>query len=112
VILAFYDMELLVGGCGTLVQVIFHPFGSRYAPGHGKSIVGDDACKQIEQVLPGLTSITSREGGWTKLFRDPRTGVFWELTYPQSHLHGGGPLRLESLSVDEVDARYPNADLA
>ena len=77
----------------------------------GKTIVGDGVCEQIERLLPGLTSIASREGGWTRLFRDPRSGEFWELTYPQSHLHGGGPPRLESLSLDQVHARYPYPDL-
>jgi hypothetical protein len=46
------------------------------------------------------------EGGWDQLYRDPSDGRFWELTFPQGSLHGGGPRRLSCLSRAEVEAKY------
>jgi len=34
VIRAFYDMELLIGTCGALTQIVADPFASRHTPGH------------------------------------------------------------------------------
>jgi|GEM_PF-5131863 hypothetical protein len=34
--------------------------------------------------------------------------VLWELTYPESHMRGGSPPRLESYPIDEVRANYPD----
>jgi hypothetical protein len=31
---------------------------------------------------------------WKVLYRHRETGEYWELTYPQSEMHGGGPRRL------------------
>jgi hypothetical protein len=40
------------------------------------------------------------------LYRDPVTGRLWELTWPQSDLHGGGPPRLRLVQADEVRPKY------
>lgn len=45
-------------------------------------------------------------GGWELLYRDPRDGRLWELIYPHSELHGGGPPRLYLLSPAEAQAKY------
>jgi hypothetical protein len=74
----------------------------------GKQVVGNKACEQIDSLLPTLTLLGSRDGGWTRLYRSADRMVFWELTYPESHLHGGGAPRLESYSQDEVRANYPD----
>ena len=31
---AFHDVELLVGACGALIQIVAHPFASRHTPSH------------------------------------------------------------------------------
>jgi hypothetical protein len=77
----------------------------------GKQVVGDAECNQIEALLPTLTLVGSRDGGWTRLYRGAVAGVYWQLTYPQSDMHGGGPPRLESYSVDEVRLNYPDLEL-
>ena len=41
-----------------------------------------------------LTLLGVAEGGWRQLYRDPRDGRMWELTFPRGSLHGGGPRRL------------------
>jgi len=50
-----------------------------------------------------LTLLGVAEGGWRQLYRDPRDGRLWELTFPHGSLHGGGPRRL--VRVEEAVAR-------
>jgi hypothetical protein len=45
-------------------------------------------------------------GGWDQLYQDPRDGRFWELTFPQGSLHGGGPRRLESVGASLAREKY------
>ncbi len=47
-----------------------------------------------------------QSGGWETLYQDPDDGRYWERTYPQSELHGGGPPRLRSLTADELRQKY------
>ena len=53
-----------------------------------------------------LERLASDPGGWDALYRDPRDGRLWELTHPNSHLHGGGPPRLALVTAAEAAARY------
>lgn len=46
------------------------------------------------------------EGGWRQLYRDPRDGRLWELTFPHGSLHGGGPRRLECVAALVAAERY------
>jgi immunity protein 27 of polymorphic toxin system len=44
---------------------------------------------------------------WAILYRHKETGEFWDLTYPQSEMHGGGPRRLRMV-IDPNDwTPYP-----
>jgi hypothetical protein len=61
--------------------------------------------KLISNYLEKL-AISSVSGGWDVLYRDPIDGRLWELTYPQGHMHGGGPKRLSSLSAAMAMAKY------
>jgi hypothetical protein len=45
-------------------------------------------------------------GGWDQLYRDPRDGRYWELTFPHGSLHGGGPRRLAHVTRDAAAAKY------
>ena len=45
-------------------------------------------------------------GGWDQLYLDPRDGRFWELTFPQGSLHGGGPRRLEWVDASAAREKY------
>lgn len=70
-------------------------------------IAADDAAQRIEILTSEhLVPVTSTAGGWDKLFRDPSDGRFWEKTYPQSGLHGGGPPKLAVLSEKDARAKY------
>ena len=47
--------------------------------------------------------LATRESGWTILYLDPSDGRYWELSHPQSELHGGGPPLL--MQLDSTEAR-------
>lgn len=53
-----------------------------------------------------LTLLGVAEGGWRQLYRDPRDGRLWELTFPQGSLHGGGPRRLEMITSEAAKKKY------
>ncbi len=42
----------------------------------GNRVVADEGCRQIEALLPKLILIGSRDGGWTRLYRDVPGTVF------------------------------------
>jgi hypothetical protein len=67
-------------------------------------VVGNDTEQRIDVLLTTgyLQELASRESGWTTLYRDLEDGRLWELTYPRSDMHGGGPKQLEV--IDSVDA--------
>jgi hypothetical protein len=44
--------------------------------------------------------------GWDQLYQDPRDGRYWELTFPEGSLHGGGPRRLECVAALVAAERY------
>jgi len=73
----------------------------------GGSVVLDDNCKRINNLISKvLLKIKISPDGWNTLFRDPNDGRYWELSYPQSELHGGGPPTLTYLDFEEVEKKY------
>ena len=75
-----------------------------------RSVVAD----AVEQRIQWLTTqklerIANDCSGWETLYRDPRDGRLWELTYPHGEMHGGGPRRLHVLARDEAAAKYEHA---
>jgi len=50
--------------------------------------------------------IGGADGGWSRLYLDPVDGRYWELIYPQSEIHGGGPPRLAHISADAAKIKY------
>jgi hypothetical protein len=73
----------------------------------GPKIIADTMCERIERLIADyLVSLGSDESGWDSLYRDPHTGKLWELTWPRSDLHGGGPPQLRCVNADEVRSKY------
>lgn len=71
------------------------------------TIQNDAVASRIKELTRDyLTKIARSENGWETLYRDPGDLRFWELTYPQSELHGGGPPTLRCLSRQEVERKY------
>lgn len=72
-------------------------------------MVEDETCKRITKLVNEyLVKLGDDPSGWETLYRDPNDGRFWELTYPQSEMHGGGPPELRYLSQDEAAQKYGN----
>jgi hypothetical protein len=70
-------------------------------------VVPDQTCVRINELIRTYLKELGRDAsGWDVLFRDPEDGRLWELTYPHSELHGGGPPQLRCLRVDEARAKY------
>lgn len=73
----------------------------------GHKVIADAICERIQWLISGyLVSLGADESGWDVLYRDPNTGFLWELTWPQSEQHSGGPPRLRCVSADEVRSKY------
>lgn len=72
-------------------------------------VIGDATCERIAWLLSNhLQKIahSAQSGGWETLYRDPDDGRYWECTYPQGGLHGGGPPQLRYLTVEHARQKY------
>lgn len=68
---------------------------------------GDATTKRIQWLTSGiLEKIAIADGGWATLFRDNSDRRYWERTYPQGAMHGGGPPRLRCISEKEARKKY------
>lgn len=73
----------------------------------GVTVVPSPECARIEAlVTSALRLVAKSPDGWDCLFRDPGDERYWELTYPESHLHGGGPPRLAVLTPAVAAEKY------
>jgi hypothetical protein len=68
----------------------------------------DEVCDRIRWLLADhLERLASdQQSGWDTLYRDPDDGRYWEHTYPQSALHGGGPPQLRCMTIQEAQQKY------
>ena len=67
----------------------------------------DAVAKRIESLVRDrLDRIGVTADGWDTLYRNPLDGRLWELTYPQSGLHGGGPPSLAVISAPDATRKY------
>ena len=70
-------------------------------------VVTDAVGQEIEDRLRKYSRLAkSKDGDWAILYIDRELNEFWELTYPQSHLHGGGPKALSRITEEEANLRY------
>ncbi len=53
-----------------------------------------------------LVRLGFSEDGWDILYQDKNDGRYWELTFPQSALHGGGPPTLTLLNEETLKSKY------
>lgn len=69
----------------------------------GSSMETNDACKRIDWLINNkLVEISVHGNGWDALYQDPNDRRYWLLTYPQSHMHGGGPPLLKAITEKEA----------
>jgi Immunity protein 27 len=70
-------------------------------------VAGDPDCERIEWLIGNhLVQLATDSSGWNELHRDPKDGRLWELTWPHTELHGGGPLCLSLMSDEAARAKY------
>lgn len=71
------------------------------------SVVQDSVCERIQWLTGSYFRQLAVDGdNWSALYTNPDDGSYWELTYPKSHMHGGGPPTLQRLSKCEAHKRY------
>ena len=71
------------------------------------TMIADDTCRRIAHLIEGqLVRIAVDPTGWKALYCDPQDSGLWELSYPQSELHNGGPPRLQCISIQQAEASY------
>ncbi|HVW96249.1 MAG TPA: Imm27 family immunity protein [Mucilaginibacter sp.] len=69
---------------------------------NGKEMSGDRNCKRIDWLINNrLVKVKSKDNGWTAVYIDPTDFRYWELTYPQGELQGGGPPMLQNIGIVE-----------
>jgi hypothetical protein len=75
----------------------------------GGKVRGDPTCERIEWLVAHHLkeiAISKQWGAWETLYQDPDDSRYWERTYPQSELQGGGPPRLAVIAAEEVKRKY------
>ncbi len=72
-----------------------------------EKVLPDANGQRIQELLAQqLQYVAATESGWARLYQNPDDGCYWELSFPQSHLPGGGPPALTYLLPEEVGVRY------
>jgi hypothetical protein len=70
-------------------------------------IIKDSTCKTVEYLVSEyLEKIDDSSTGWSVLYQDKSDGRYWELSYPQSEMQGGGPPTLTWMSIEDVKKKY------
>jgi hypothetical protein len=75
----------------------------------GEKARGDSTCERIEHLTSHYLreiAVSKQWGAWETLYQDPEDGRFWERTYPQGELQGGGPPRLATIAAGEAKKKY------
>jgi len=75
----------------------------------GKTVRADAVCERIELLIKNhlrQIAFSPESGAWETLFQDPDDCRYWERTYPQGEMHGGGPAAIKCLSLDQAKAKY------
>ncbi len=76
---------------------------------NGRHVTQKDVSDRIKWLTSSAlerVAISPEYGAWEVLYRDPADGRFWELTYPLSAMHGGGPPQLAVVELTSVSERY------
>jgi hypothetical protein len=72
-------------------------------------IRADSVCDRIEWLISRELQMVANSpewGGWETLYKDPNDGRYWERTYPQGDLHGGGPPQLRLITPEQATKKY------
>jgi hypothetical protein len=70
-------------------------------------VIADDVAQRIVALTSShLNYLATDSTGWKHLYADPEDGRLWELTYPHSEWHGGGPPCLQVVSKAAALQKY------
>lgn len=73
----------------------------------GDKVCADEISERIDElVTTHLKRLGTDETGWDTLYQDPNDSRLWELIYPQSESHGGGPAELRVIDPAEARLKY------
>jgi hypothetical protein len=73
----------------------------------GNTVEADSTAHRIDRLVKNqLRQLAQDSSGWDVLYQDPNDGRFWELTYPNSDWHGGGPPRLTCMPFNAAREKY------
>ncbi|MEL7344615.1 MAG: Imm27 family immunity protein [Pseudomonadota bacterium] len=73
----------------------------------GSSVVADHVELEIERRLrEELQQVAISDDGWDRLLVDPLDNSYWDLTFPRSEMHGGGPKLLSPVSLEFAKTKY------
>ncbi len=75
----------------------------------GTRVVEDEKCRRIMYLVRNVlrrVAESPRSGSWEVLYQDPADGRYWELTYPNGDMQGGGPPRLAVISPADARRKY------
>lgn len=87
----YKDETILIGSCEITNGVI----------------IRDNIFLKIEYLINNyFLKIATDESGWIILYQDPTDFRYWELSYPESELQGGGAPLLQIISFKEASSKY------
>jgi hypothetical protein len=69
---------------------------------------GNDALERASRFI----TVATDADRWETTYLDPETAEIWVLDYPDGHLQGGGPPRLQRLLPSATDPRVAHLDAA
>lgn len=75
-------------------------------------VTADAVAQRIEQLVSeSLQQVAVSPDGWGRLFVDSNDQRLWELSFPESEMHGGGPPMLKVVSIESAKEKYGYAAL-
>jgi hypothetical protein len=70
-------------------------------------VVENETAQRINYLKDNyLEKIAIASSGWEILYKDPSDMRYWELTFPQSEVQGGGPPTLYNISKEIAIEKY------
>jgi hypothetical protein len=71
------------------------------------SMKADEVTKRIQWLIThSLNRVGNDKTGWKILYQDVGDGRYWEYTYEQSQMNGGGPPSLIFITDEDVELKY------
>lgn len=71
------------------------------------NFIEDETSKRINWLIKNqLKKMVADKSGWFVLYKDPNDNRYWELSYPQSELHGGGSPMLKVITETDAKVKY------